>query len=262
MQSVGIDLAKVETVAIDLAHRAGGIIKDGLQLGLKREWKSDHTPVTNVDKEVNQLVLDTIHTEFPAHSILAEEGSDLTRSKEFIWVCDPIDGTFPYMHGMPLSTFVLALVQNGQPIFSVIYDPFTDRLFIASKGQGTKLNGQFIHTSSATTIKDQSIGVVFWKGNMDIFTPILSKLVDLGGKIFDPCSIAYMDVLVASGEFIATIFPGESPHDSAASKLIVEEAGGIYTSLTGEIDRYDQSVHGHLACANQQIYDQIKLLLK
>ena len=97
---------------------------------------------------------------------------------------------------------------------------------------------------------------------MSIFTPLLDKLVDRGGKVFNLVSIAYMDAMVATGEFAATIFPGLSAHDSAAAKIIVEEAGGIFTSLTGELDRYDQPVHGHIAAANQDIYDQIHSLLR
>lgn len=250
------------TVATNLALSAGSIIKSNLILGTARDWKADHTPVTTIDKRINALVLSTIHEHFPAHSILAEEGSDLSRSKEFVWVCDPLDGTFPFMHGIPVSTFVLALVHDGQPVLGVIYDPFMDRLFVAETGQGTTLNDQAIHTGSGKTLEDASIGVVFWKENMPIFTQLLSKLGQKDSKLFDLCSIAYMDALVAAGEFAAVIFPGLSAHDSAAAKIIVEEAGGVFTSLTGETDRYDQPVHGHIAAANQDIYDQIHSLLR
>jgi fructose-1,6-bisphosphatase/inositol monophosphatase family enzyme len=250
------------TVAESLARKAGSLIKSHLAIGASRTWKADHTPVTAIDKQINTLVLDTIHARFPDHSILAEEESDLTQSKEFVWVCDPLDGTFPFMHGIPVSTFSLALVHNGQPILGVIYDPFTDRMFVAEKDMGASLNDHPIHTSSTSTLNDTSIGVVFWKGNMQVFTPLLAKLAESGGKIFDLVSIAYMDAMVAAGEFGAVIFPGESAHDSAAAKIIVEEAGGVFTSLTGVVDRYDQPVHGHIAAANQEIYDQISSLLR
>jgi fructose-1,6-bisphosphatase/inositol monophosphatase family enzyme len=255
------DLSHPLSIAKQLAQTAGAIIRQELVLGANKEWKSDHTPVTMVDKKINQLVIDTIHQEFPEHSILAEEGSDLTRSKEFVWICDPIDGTFPFMHGIPTSTFVLALVHDGQPILGVVYDPFMDRLFTATKGNGTMLNGTPIHTKLTTSILDESVGVVPWKGDMDIFTPLMAKLADSRAKLFSLLSIVYMDTMVACGEFAATIFPGASAHDSAASKIIIEEAGGVFTSLTGEVDRYDRPVHGHLACANKEIHSQIVTLL-
>lgn len=249
-------------LAQELAREAGTIISNSLQIGREKTWKEDHTPVTEIDKQINQLVIDKIYERFPDHSILAEEGSDLSRSKEYIWVCDPIDGTFPFMHGIPISTFALALVKNGQPLLGVIYDPFTQRLFSAQLGLGTYLNGVRIHTSNANTLSDASIGVIFWQGNMHIFTPLLEKLVNQGAKIFNLVSIAYMDVLVATGDFAGVIFPGTSPHDSASAKIIIEEAGGIYSSLTGEVDRFDQKVHGHIASANQEIHAQILSLLR
>ena len=163
MQSDNKSNSKFRRVAEKLARRAGHIIKTKLTLGIKRDWKSDHTPVTAIDTEVNQLVIETIHAEFPQHSILAEEGSDLTHSREFVWVCDPIDGTFPFMHGIPVSTFTLALVHNGQPILGVIYDPFMERMFVAEKGQGATLNGVAVHTGTDPSMHNKSIGVVFWK---------------------------------------------------------------------------------------------------
>lgn len=254
--------AQYLSVAYSLALQAGSIIKSELQLGIKREWKSDATPVTVVDRQINQLVIDTIHEEFPQHSILSEEASDLSRSKEFVWVCDPIDGTFPFMHGIPICTFTLALVHNGLPILGLIYDPFMGRMFSAQVGQGTKLNDNIIHPGMDKTLNNTTIGVVFWEDNMDIFTPLLAKLTGAGGKIIDLCSVAYMDALVAAGELSAVIYPGFSAHDSAAAKIIIEESGGIFTSLTGEIDRYDSPVHGHIAAANPVVYRKISSILK
>lgn len=261
MQLEPSNLKKAFSVAKKITLVAGKIIKDNLKLGRKRTWKSDHTPVTNIDIQINQMVIDSIHRDFPDHSILAEEGSDMTRSSQYVWVCDPIDGTFPFMHGIPVCTFTLSLLEDGLPILGIIYDPFMDRMFTSCLGEPSKLNGTVIHTSLVESIKDTTIGVVFWKGNMDVFTPLLAKLTDQGGKIIDLCSVAYTDALVASGELSAVIFPGHSPHDSVAAKIIVEGAGGVFTSLTGEVDRYDRPVHGHLACANKAVYSQIKSLL-
>lgn len=245
-----------------LARRAGEIIAQNLEMGRDRVWKEDHTPVTVIDQQVNQLVIDQIHQHFPTHSILAEEGSDLTRSQEYVWVCDPLDGTFPFMHGIPISTFALSLVRNGQPQLGVIYDPFMDRLFSAQVGEGAYLNGQRLHTARISSLNDASLGVIFWQGNMDVYTPLLAKLVEAGGKIFNLVSIAYMDALVATGDFAGVIFPGSSPHDSAAAKVIVEEAGGVFSSLTGAVDRYDGPVHGHIASANKAIHNQILSYLR
>lgn len=248
-------------VAIELAKKAGSVIRDNLTIGREKTWKSDHTPVTEIDEQINQLVLDTIHTKFPKHSILAEEGSDMSRSHEYVWVCDPIDGTFPFMHGIPLSTCIITLVKYGDPVCGVIYDPFMDRLFSAQKGGGAFLNGAKIITAAEVQLDGAIIGTCNWKDNIESLSPVIEKLTLNRMQVHNYGSIAYMDALVACGEFAGVIFPGKSPHDSAAAKIIVEEAGGVFSSLTGEIDRYDQPVHGHIAAANPAIYKMIKDLL-
>ncbi|MFH2019457.1 MAG: inositol monophosphatase [bacterium] len=247
--------------AKNLSLRAGEIIRTNLALGIKRVTKADQTPVTVVDEQINQLVLDSIAKSFPDHSVLAEEGSRLIEGSPYTWVCDPLDGTIPYTYGIPASTFVLALLKDGQPIVSVVRDPFTDRTYWATKTQKTHLNNLRIHTSSNTTFKNSSVGMIYWQGNHQPFLVLTNKLIKAGAKVMVFASIAYMDMMVASSELVATVFPGTSPHDSAAAKLIIEQAGGVYTSISGEAQRYDKKVNGHLASANPEIHRQILSLL-
>lgn len=255
------DLEKALEIAKDISLRSGIIIKDNLQFGIKREWKSDQTPVTAVDKEINQLVIDTLSSSYPDHSILAEEGSKSNPNSKYSWVCDPLDGTFPFIHGIPIVTFALALVDNeGNALLGVIHDPISARSYTAIKGRGAWLNGEKIATSNqgnTNSIAGCSVGVVYWEENSNFMYPIMSKLTSRGARIFAPNSIAYMDALVAVGEFGATIFPGKSAHDSAAASCIVTEAGGVFLSLEGKSQRYDQPCNGHIAAANQEIYSQI-----
>lgn len=255
------DLVIAHALALELSQLAGDIIKSNLIFGISRTWKSDHTPVTAIDQQINQLVLDKIKAVFPTHNILAEEGSSLGHSSPYTWVCDPIDGTFPFMHGIPVSTFTLSLVQDGIPIIGIIYDPFQDRLFESIQGQPTLLTGNPIHTNNAATINNSTIGVVFWSDNQSYMFPLMNKLALQGAKFINLCSIAYMDALVAAGELSATIFPGKSAHDSAAAKIIIEGAGGVYTSLHGKSERYDAPCDGHIAASNPIIHQQILSLL-
>src|SRR4051812_43111403 len=84
----------------------------------------------------NALVLKTIKTRFPDHSILSEEGDDFSEEHDYVWICDPVDGTHNFSHGVPTATFALALVHKGEPMLCVILDPFLKRLFYAEKGKG------------------------------------------------------------------------------------------------------------------------------
>ncbi len=145
--------------ATDLARQAGAIIKQNFQLGMKKEWKADGTPLTATDTEINQFVLDAVAREFPDHAVLAEEGSRPIPEAEFTWVCDPIDGTIPFSHGVPTSVFSLALVQSGRPVLGAIIDPFADRLVVAEQGRGVTLNGAAIHVSAAPTMASTTLGL-------------------------------------------------------------------------------------------------------
>src|SRR5690606_7148188 len=102
-----------------LATEAGQIMRDHFVLGIDTEWKQDATPLTIADTSINQLVIDQVKQRFPTHGVLGEEASFGT-DREYLWVVDPVDGTMPYSHGIPTSTFSLALVQNGQPIVAAV----------------------------------------------------------------------------------------------------------------------------------------------
>src|SRR3990167_6073867 len=142
--------------AINLAYKAGERMRKDFTLGMKKEWKKDKTPVTVTDTVINRMVIDAIEKEYPSHSILGEEENKMKES-EYVWVCDPIDGTVPFAHGFPIFAFSLALVKNGAPILGVIYDPMLDRLVYAEKGKGAFLNSKPIKVSSFSSFSEKTI---------------------------------------------------------------------------------------------------------
>jgi len=111
--------------AVSLAFQAGKIMKQNFVTGMQKEWKEDHTPLTKTDLAINELVLDAVRLNYREHGVLAEEESNFN-GEDFVWVCDPIDGTFPFSHGYPTFTFSLALVKNGKPILGLLFDPRSD----------------------------------------------------------------------------------------------------------------------------------------
>ena len=144
--------------AIKLAKKSGKMIRDNFSLGINTEWKdNDEGPVTKIDLAVNKLLLETIKKKFPEHGIISEEGSDCQGNEEYKWVCDPIDGTVSFSHGVATSVFSIALVKDGQPILGVVYDPFLKRMFTAEKGQGTFLNNKRIKVSDIKVIKNSVV---------------------------------------------------------------------------------------------------------
>ena len=222
----------IET-ALELAKEAGKIMLKNFTLNMKKEWKEDGGKpsmfVTETDLVINDLVLKTIKKHYPDHSILSEEGDDFNEAHEYVWICDPVDGTHNFSHGLPTFSFALALVQSGQPILSVILDPFMDRLFHAEKGKGAFLNGNRIHVNKNAGLKKTVIGAGKIKKVRNLF-PFMDNAYDYGVSFVTGLSIHYMCALVAAGEFSAALFGGTSAHDMTAGKLLVEEAGGSQTN--------------------------------
>jgi len=213
---------------------------------IKKSYKLDHSPVTKADLDINKLVIQGIKRHFPMHDVLGEEESHLVNSSEYAWVCDPIDGTIPYSYGIPVSVFSLALTHHGKPILGIVYDPFQKKIFFAEKGKGTTLNGKKIHVSPKKELEHAFIGMDWWWHTKYDFTSLYPTLQSKNVHLINLGSITHMAALVASGQLQATIFPGRKSHDTAAVKIIVEEAGGKVTDLFGEEQRYDQDIRGHI----------------
>jgi len=247
-----------KTFATALAYQAGEVMRKNFVLGMKKTWKENNTPLTISDTTINRFVIEAVNKQFPSHGILGEEESDLKKG-EYIWVCDPLDGTIPFSHGLPLSTFSLALTQNGVPILGVIYDPYMERLFVAEKGKGAYLNGEKITVSKAAELNSKMVTVE--GSHKPSFLAIKMDLATQGAKVATLMAFIYSGMLVAAGELAAAIFAHKSPWDVAAVKIIVEEAGGTCTDLDGNDQRYDQETNGFVA-SNGILHEQLITLLK
>lgn len=123
--------------------------------------------VTKVDMEVQEVIKDSILSIFPNHKFLGEEDvlpgrDESTKATEncmaskptSLWICDPIDGTTNFAHGMPLSGIILAFVSNGELVYGMIYDPFRNETFSAWKGKGAYLDGKRIQCCKTSLLKD------------------------------------------------------------------------------------------------------------
>ena len=242
--------------AESIARESGAIIRQNFSLGMSREWKGDGTPLTETDERINQLVIDKVALHFPDHSVLGEEGSSSEILNEYTWVCDPVDGTIPFSHGVPTSVFSLGLCRNGEPIVGVIYDPYMDRLLIAEKGNGAWLNGKSAKVSNKSDFQSATIAVDGPPAGLVSIDQIFRPLTDLGTFVITLRCICYGGMLVAAGEFVAAIMTGTTPWDGAALAVIVKEAGGKITDFNGEQQRYDKVTKGFIA-SNGLVHEQL-----
>lgn len=247
--------------ATELAYKAGDVMRKNFILGMKKSYKKlDSSPFTVSDTFINHMVVQAINETFPKHSVVGEEESN-KKDSEYVWLCDPIDGSIPFSSGIPVSSFSLALVRNGKPIMGVVYDPFMDRMFSAEKGKGAFLNMKKISVSKDKVLKSQVMYVGWWKHSLYNLERVRHELNKKDIKIMDFCSFAYAGALVAAGEFSALIFADKYPWDVAAIKIIIEEAGGICTDLAGQDQRYDADVNGFIA-SSQGIHAELVTLVK
>ena len=254
--------------AIDFAKKAGAVMKKYFAIGVAKKYKVDenNSPVTAADLEINSALIDAIREAYPTHSILAEEESFFTEPRgDYLWICDPLDGTRPFAMGIPVSVFSLALTKDGESLLGVIYDPFTDRMFVAEKGKGATMNGVPIHVTDRKTLKGSQGDVEFTrKGKYDILDlpRFLLSEHDVTSIAKIP-SIVYVSAMVAVGQLDFVVFPMTTAHDIAAVKVIVEEAGGKVTSMMGNEQRYDydNTIDGALV-TNGHIHEELLKAVK
>lgn len=238
--------------AIGLARKAEKIMRANFKMGMKKQWKEDNSPLTVTDTLINKFVIESVDQSFPDHGILGEEGSK-NPDREYLWVCDPIDGTAAFSHGYPLFVFSLALVVKGVSILGVIYDPFMDRIVVGEKGKGCVLNDSPIHVVEYEKVQKGILANV----ETDVkFLPVMKKLNEKKAIVTKICCASYANMLVATGEMTANIYEWSKPWDAAAAKVIVEEAGGKFTDLDGKEQRYDRPINGFIA-SNGFIHDEL-----
>ncbi|HRH55747.1 MAG TPA: inositol monophosphatase [Candidatus Paceibacterota bacterium] len=247
------------SAAKNIAYEAGARMREGFEQGQDHTFKEDRSPITETDSAVNALVLKRLTEAFPTHRLLGEEGGRDIESS-YTWVFDPIDGTAPYLRGIPTNVFSLALVKDGEPILGVVYDPHMDRLYHATQGNGAFVNETPLKTSTRTTLAYAYIAIEGYRGFKSL--DFLEALRAQNTHFLTYSSVVYAHMLVASGQLEGVLFPLHNPWDAAAAKIIVEEAGGITSSGNGSSQRYDENLAGFVSAANEGVHAELIELMK
>jgi myo-inositol-1(or 4)-monophosphatase len=216
-------------------REAGRIARDYFGGTYKRWDKSKGNPVTEADLAIDKFLMDTLRSARPDYGWLSEETEDdpVRLKARSLFVVDPIDGTVAFMKGKPHFTICAGVVRDGRPVAGAVYNPITEECFTARKDHGAHLNGAAIHVSGRATIEGCRM-----LGDRNMFAhpawnnppnrPWPPMHVESRG------SVAYRMVLVACGQFDATIaLSSKHDWDLAAAEVIVREAGGKVTTHTG-----------------------------
>lgn|GEM_PF-154561 len=252
------ELKICRSFAVMIAREAGVIMRKYSTIDQEVERKSDNSPVTIADKTINTLLIEHVKMTFPEHGVLGEEES-YESDRNILWVCDPIDGTVSFILHSPHSMFSAALVVDGEVLLAVTYNPWTDELFEAVKGEGATKNGEPISVSARKWGEEAFIvstsDPVHKPYPTDSPESIL-KIRSDGNRIFYLSGGVFKGMLIAQGYADGFTFPYNSAHDIAAVKLIVEEAGGKVTNLAGKEQRYDRTIDGAIV-SNGKIHNEL-----
>lgn len=258
---------KLLQVALDTAVETGKMIKERQGSAVKIvEKSSPYDLVTEVDQEAEMLIRSRINQAFPEHQILGEEGvyqgqEVSLEDSEYVWLVDPIDGTNNFIKGLPGYTVSIGLACRGELIVGVVYDPTTNELFWGEKGKGAYLNENRLQVSSVSNLTESTVATGFPSDIHQHRAQVMNQIQKLGGICLNVRvlgSAALHLVYVAAGRLEAFWEPGLNIWDTAAGTLIVQEAGGMVTSMQGEA--FDLSTRGVVA-SNGRLHERLGSIL-
>jgi histidinol-phosphatase len=201
-------------------------------IDLRVETKPDLTPVTDADKAVERALRERIARERSGEGVLGEEEGD--DGGDVRWILDPIDGTKNFSRGIPVWATLIALERNGELVCGVASAPALGHRWWAARGEGAYRNGERIQVSKIARVEEATIS---FNGRHAIAHPGLAKLVDRSWHA-QPFSDFWGHLLVAEGAVEIALEPVMNPWDNAVLQIVVEEAGGRFTDLSGNT-RFD-----------------------
>lgn len=222
--------------AITAARAAGLLLMDHLGRLRDVRYKSLKDPVTEADRASEALIAGIIQEAFPEHGFLGEEDTAWAGDGGARWIVDPLDGTVNYAHGYPCFCVSIALEKDGEMALGVVYNPATDEMFTAVRGEGATLNGDQIHVSATTRLARALVTTGFPYDTAanpgNIFRDIENMVRAAQGVRRD--GAAALDLChLAAGRFDGFWELRLKPWDTAAGMLIVTEAGGLVTDFRG-----------------------------
>ena len=242
-----------ERVAYAAAARAGALIRARYREPHEVSFKSEVDLVTEVDRQAEALIVETIAAAFPEHGIIAEESPARTSRDGHFWYVDPLDGTTNFAHGYPQFAVSIALGREDQMLLGLVHDPLREETFSALRGSGARLNGAPIGVSAVTSFEQALLGTGFpydRRRHAAFYLAFFQEAI-CGTQGVRRAGSAALDLCyVACGRLDAFWEWKLHPWDTAAGRLIVEEAGGHVTDFAGAPHRLDgdetAASNGHL----------------
>jgi histidinol-phosphatase len=245
-------------LAVEAARTAGDLAKTIYETAIEVEWKADNSPVTIADKRAEESIRTAVARHFPRDGFLGEEYGAEPSGSGYRWVIDPIDGTRSFVRHIPIWATLIGLEYRGEQIGGVVYIPVFNQLYRALRGDGAYRDDRRIRVSDISDLSESllcysSIGWFRKAGREATFLELASKTQRQRGY-----GDFYGFVLVAEGAVELMVEHGVHPWDVAATKALVEEAGGTFTNWNGTptIDSPD------VLASNGKLHQEVLAILK
>jgi len=243
--------------AIDLAVRAGALLRAAAERERTVEAKRYADLVTDADKASEALILGAIRERFPHHAILAEESGASGGSSGYTWVVDPLDGTLNFLHGFPFYSVSIALAHEGEPVLGVVFDPVRGELFAAERGSGARANGRRLGVSATATLGTALLTTGFPysrfsqpDNNLREFAHMSLRAREIRRSGSAALELCYVAAGRTDGHWELEL----NAWDLAAGAVILREAGGAVTDWQGQPWRLEQ---GRVAASNGTLHAEL-----
>jgi histidinol phosphatase-like enzyme (inositol monophosphatase family) len=241
----------------NLAEKSGEIIKPYFaKADLAWEIKEDQTLVTQADRQAEAVMRELIRKTYPQHGILGEEFGPENASAEFVWILDPIDGTFSFARGCPLFGTLIGLLHGGEPILGAINQPVLTQLCIGNNTE-TAVNGRAVrlretHHLSEAMLLTTDVASIGRYQKKEGFEKLLSRM-----RLYRTWGDCYGYLLLASGGADIMLDPIMNPWDILPLIPVIQGANGVITTWSGT----DASQGNSCVAANKTLHPQVLEIL-
>jgi myo-inositol-1(or 4)-monophosphatase len=256
------NLEEMKSFALDLVQEAG---KEALQYYGKGRSQSvfDQSLVTEAELRLAGFFQEQLNNRFPDHQAFSSShiGTEYSHDKKrYLWIFDPIDGVDNFQAGIPIWGMSLSLLDNFWPILGVFHMPATGDLFHAQADRNAFWGGKKISVNTKDNVDDESLLLTFSRFHQHYSCKFPGKIRDLG------CTAAHI-CYVAKGRADAAIIANESYQDLAATRVIIEAAGGKISKMDGSDFHLNEYIDGgriseHLLVASPGNLKQVLAHLK
>jgi myo-inositol-1(or 4)-monophosphatase len=249
-------LKRDSALLVAAVREAGALALSLFRTDVKNWTKGASSPVSDADIAANDLLEKRLRSATPDYGWLSEESADgpSRLGKHLVWIVDPIDGTRGYLAGREDWCVSVALVENESPLLAAVFAPASDEFFFAARGQGATCNGVALHATPGAELDFSRVAGP---------KPLVERLRKTADEIvLHPRigSLALRLCRVADGRLDAAFAGGQSRDwDLAAADLIVHEADGTMTALSGDTILYNRPevTHGVLVAAGRDRHAEI-----